>query len=318
MSDNQSIGLLKNKNILLTGGRGFIGRHLERHLKKLGATVIQLDRGISEKTLAVDLNDYERMQSVIAQINTKFPIHFIFHLAGQKSTAACKLEPFKSLSYAFNGTINLLESCKTLDELNKIILISSIGVYGSDEDGYAGSYLELHTPKTESIYSSTKVITESLGLAYAKEFKVPALIVRLSNVYGPNQPQGALIPDLISQMSDPSATISMGSSAPIRDFIHIEDVVSALTCLIATKNSVIGEIFNICSGEGTSVKQILESLVEYTQFRGTITVNPAKVRPNEKLTLVASNEKLRDITNWCPNKSLKEGLRELCQAMKQK
>lgn len=318
MSETQTFRVMENKNILLTGGRGFIGGYLEQHLKKLGAKVIKLDRKASENTYAIDLNNYDQVKSIITKINTKSPIHFIFHLAGQKSAAACRTDSLKNLSNTFNGTINLLESCKHLKNLSSIVLISSIGVYGSDEDGHEDNYHEKNIAKTESIYSSTKAITESLGLAYSKEFKVPTIIARLSNVYGPNQPQGALIPDLISQMSDPSAMISMGSPDPIRDFIHIEDVLSGLISLITAKNREIGEIYNISSGEGTSVKQILETLVKYTQFSGTTMVNPDKVRPNEKLRLVASNEKLSAATNWRPNKSIDEGLRELCQIMKQK
>jgi nucleoside-diphosphate-sugar epimerase len=318
MFDPEFIQLLESKNILLTGGRGFIGTQLGSYLKKFGANVIKLDREASENMEAIDFNNYEQMKSSITRINAKFPIDFIFHLAGEKSTGACRKDSLKSLSNAFNGTINLLESCRVLDRLDKFILISSIGIYGSDEDGYTDDYQEINSPKSESIYSSTKVITESLGLAYAKEFKIPTIITRLSNVYGPNQPQGALIPDLISQISNLNDVISMGSPVAIRDFIHIDDVVSGLTSLIVTKNLEIGDIYNISSGEGHSVKQILEWMVEYSQFSGLIMVDPSKVRVNEKLCLVASNNKLKAATHWYPNKSLKEGLRELCQIMKQK
>jgi dTDP-glucose 4,6-dehydratase len=318
MSSAQSIELLENKNIILTGGRGFIGARLEQHLKQLGAAVVKLDREACADTIAVDLNNAEQMNSVIRQINNKSPIHFIIHLAGQKSGAACKKDSFNSLSNAFNSALNLLNASKDLSQLNKIVLISSIGVYGSEEDGHEDLYTEANPPKTESIYSSTKVITESLGLAFAKEFKVPTLIVRLSNVYGPNQPMGALIPDLISQMRDPNAVIVMGSSAPVKDFIHIDDVLSGLTSLITTENIAIGEIFNLCSGEKSSVKQILELLVSYTKFSGTIELDSNKIRPNEKLWLVGSNAKLKSVTYWRPDRSLEEGLRELCQIMKQK
>lgn len=318
MSNTKSIGLLENKNIILTGGRGFIGARLEQRLKQLGANVKKLDREACADTFVVDFNNPEQMKSVIQQINSKSSIHYIFHLAGQKSGAACKKDSLSSLSNAFNSTLNLLEACKDLKYLNKIVLISSIGVYGSEEDGYEDLYTEVNSPKTESIYSSTKVTTESLGLAFAKEFKVPTLIVRLSNVYGPNQPQGALIPDLLSQMREPNASIAMGSSTPIKDFIHIDDVLSGLISLITTKNIGIGEIFNLCSGEKCSVKKILEQLVEYTKFRGTIEIDSNKIRPNEKLCLVGSNAKLRSATCWRLNRSLEEGLRELCQIMKQK
>lgn len=318
MSDTQSIGLLDSKNIILTGGRGFIGAHLEQHLKQLGANVIKLDRETDADTIAVDFNNPEQMKSAIQQINIKSPIQYIFHLAGQKSSAVCKKDSLNSLSNATNSTLNLLEACKDLNKLNRIVLISSIGVYGSEEDGHEDLYTEAHLPKTESIYSSTKVITESLGIAFAKEFKVPTLIVRLSNVYGPNQPMGALIPDLISQMRDPNAVIAMGSTVPIKDFIHIDDVLSGLTSLITTKNIGIGEIFNLCSGEKSSVRQILDRLVKYTKFCGTIIVDPNKIRPNEKLCLVGSNAKLRSATYWRPSRSLEEGLRELCKIMKQK
>ena len=314
----RSIGLLENQNIVLTGGRGFIGARLEQHLKLLGANVIKLDRETCTDTIAVDFNNPEQMKSAIQQINNKSPIHHIFHLAGQKSSAACKKDSLNSLSNATNSTLNLLEACRDLNQLNKIVLTSSIGIYGSEEDGHEDLYTEAYAPKVESIYSSTKVITESLGLAFAKEFKVPTLIVRLSNVYGPNQPMGALIPDLISQMRDPNAVIAMGSAVPIKDFIHVDDVLSGLTSLITTKNIGFGEIFNLCSGERSSVKQILDWLVKYTKFCGTIVVDPNKLRPNEKLCLVGSNEKLKSATHWRPSRSLEEGLRELCQLMKQK
>jgi UDP-glucose 4-epimerase len=164
-----------------------------------------------------------------------------------------------------------------------------------------------------SIYAAGKKNIESLGRAYAAEYGLSVIIVRLANVYGPGQTKEALIPSIIEQMTEnisDNGRITLGNIKSVRDFVYIDDVVDGLIQLLLTSKSS-GEVFNISTGIGHSVEEIVLVLSDLLHYRGSINVDSNKVRLNERQVLIANNERLKSMTGWRPQYSLKDGLTQM-------
>jgi nucleoside-diphosphate-sugar epimerase len=308
-----SLSCFNGSTVLITGAGGFIGGHLIAALKNLGANIIGIDRKPSTGIHGADVSNADQVHQIfkLSSINYCKTIEYVFHLAGQKSASLAKENPSETLSTSFIGNLNILESARRIGTVKKVILISSLAVYGLDEDGSNEILKESHSLENDSIYSATKISTEAVGLAYSKDFGIPVSIARLANVYGPLQSPAAVIPSLIAQMKS-GETITMGNTAPIRDFIHVQDVVDALLHLAATESSS-GNVFNVSTAQGTSIKKVTEILMKYLNYKGQIATDERKVRPNEKIHLVADNSAIQVATGWTPKIKIEDGLKSLCQ-----
>jgi UDP-glucose 4-epimerase len=315
MSESLSsqLSIFRGSTVLITGAAGFIGKNLVRTLNELGANIILVDRKNSGNIYGVDVSIANQVDSIFKTISTtkKKSIDYVFHLADQKNASIAQENPVETLKTSFNATLNILESSRKIGTVKKVVLISSLALYGINEDGSNGVLTESHSIHNDSIYSTTKICSETLGLSYYKNFSVPVSIARLSNVYGPYQSSAAVIPYLISQMRD-RQKISMGNTQSVRDFIHVQDVVDALI-LIASHDSATGEVFNVSTSKGTSIQRIADLLSQNLEYSGKISIDESKIRDNEKAFLVADNTKIKKMIDWSPKINIKVGLKNLCQ-----
>jgi nucleoside-diphosphate-sugar epimerase len=280
---------LEGRSVCITGGCGFIGSHFVEIAKKHQADVTKLNRNTLNGELLLNANT-----------------DFIVHLAGQKSLGLAVKQPVETLEAEFRMAISLLEAARLMDNPpRKILLVSSVGVYDGE-----GKVSESDPNFVSSIYTASKMNIENLGRAYAEEYGLPIIIARLSNVYGPGQTKEALVPSIIGQMNrniSESGKIMLGNIKSVRDFIFIDDVVEGFIKLLLRPTST-GEVFNVSTGIGHSVEDIVSILSEHLDYRGTINVEQTRIRPNERQSLVASNELLKLKTDWKPQYNLKEGL----------
>lgn len=305
-------GPLTDSTVLVTGGSGFIAGHLLKELALQGASSIAVGRNASGPVQAVDLADFQQVDRIFkASSRSKRPIEYVFHLAGQKSAGVARGSPLQTLTDGFQATACILEAARLAGSVKSVVLVSSFAVYGQEEDGSSALLIESDPIKSETIYAATKVTTESLGLAYYKDFALPVCVARLSNVYGPGQSEAAVIPSLINQMRS-GRDISMGNVEPVRDFVHVSDVVSALLAM-AKSSATAGKVLNVCTGRGTSVQTIADMLTENLQYRGSISIDHSKIRPDEKLSMIGDNSGILAVTGWTPSVTIEDGLKALCR-----
>ena len=252
---------IAGSSIYISGGRGFIGGRFLEIVKYQNAEIKELDR---------DTFNHEFMLSVGTD--------FIVHLAGQKNRGLAAKKPVDTLTNEFKMAISLLEAARLMTiPPRKILLVSSIEVYEGE-----GMMLESDNDFVNSIYTAAKKNIESLGRAYAAEYGLSVIIARLANVYGPGQTNEALIPSIIEQMTkniSKNGRITLGNIKSVRDFVYIDDVVEGLIQLLhAPTNS--GEVFNISTGIGHSVEEIILILSDLLHYRGSINIDPNKIRLN--------------------------------------
>lgn len=276
------------KNIAITGSSGFVGKHLVNALKKQNENVIELD--IDKGYDLSNKNDVKRVH----RFDT------IIHLAAKTFIPLSFERPFEFYYNNYLLTLNILELARDFNA--KVIFVSSY-LYG------APVYLpidEKHPLKPHNPYTQTKLICEKLCEGYNRDFKVPIIILRPFNLYGPGQNENFLIPSIIKQIK--SDKIELNDPRPKRDLLYIDDFVRAIVTII--KNDFNGiDIFNIGSGISLSVENIAKIIKDITCVDTKIVFKNI-CRPNEVMDTVASINKIKKLLNWEPAFSFRQGIED--------
>ncbi|MEB3217348.1 MAG: UDP-glucose 4-epimerase GalE [Nostocales cyanobacterium 94392] len=304
-----------NQKILVTGGAGYIGSHVVRHLGEAGYDVIVYDNcstGCADSILygelvIGDLADTELLSQVLSQHQFSAVLHFAASLIVPESVA----RPLDYYSNNTRNTLNLLQCC-SLTGINKIIFSSTAAVYGEPEK----------IPVTESTptqpinpYGRSKLMSEWLIQDYAAASDLKYVILRYFNVAGadPSGRLGQISPNathLIKVACDAalnrrSELLIFGTDFPtpdgtaIRDYIHVEDLASAhLDALRYLEKGYQSEVFNCGYGQGYSVREVVERVKAISE--ADFPVIETKRRPGDPACVMAESDKICRMLNWQP------------------
>jgi nucleoside-diphosphate-sugar epimerase len=271
--------------ILVTGANGFIGTHLVKALESAGHCVY---------THTIETGD-------IARCPLDFDVAHVFHLAGRTFVPDSWNSPGEFYDTNVMGTVNVLELCRR--RRASITFISSY-VYGQPQ---ALPITEEHPLQAFNPYCHTKIVAESIVRYYHAHFRVPAVVVRPFNIYGPGQAKDFLIPTLIRQALDGTAeAIIVTDLRPRRDYIHVKDIVSLL---LSTLNRREGGTYNAGSGYSVGIPDLVQEINALTGNSKPVR-SSAKIRPEEVLNVVADISKAGRELAWRPQIGLRDGLRD--------
>jgi nucleoside-diphosphate-sugar epimerase len=277
------------KKVLVTGSSGFIGRHLV-------AKLIELKYQVLESSGSASAN-----LCIMGQVNKLPQADIIVHMAARSFIPDSFKDPQGFYSNNLISTLNILE--KARKDGSKLIYLSTY-VYGVPQ------YLpidELHPVNPLNPYTQSKVMGEDLCRAYFRDFEVPSVVLRLFNVYGPGQGNTFFIPSILSQLKKP--LIELQDSRPRRDFIFIDDVISAIVA--ATKYVSNGfDIFNVGSGKSVSISQLAEIIRTLSGTKAEIRFME-QIRQGEILDTVADISRIKSVLNWNTEVSLENGIRKI-------
>lgn len=276
----------EKKHILVTGSKGFIGRHLVQALKNQMYTVYEFDRELGDVT----------------EFTFDFPkLDHIVHLASLIFIPASWENPKAFYHTNVMGVVNVLETCRRYK--CPLTYISSY-VYGQPQ------YLpvdENHPVHPSSPYNHSKLLAENICGYYAETFSIPVTVFRPVNVYGPGQRGDFLIPKIISQVLDPSIdTIEVMDLRPKRDYLFVDDLIEAI--IRSFDQSGFG-IFNVSSGKSVSVEEIITTILKVSGITKSYTARNIE-RPNEIWDVYADHSRFTDRMNWTPKISFKEGIKQ--------
>ncbi|MEA2720481.1 MAG: GDP-4-dehydro-6-deoxy-D-mannose reductase [Candidatus Eremiobacteraeota bacterium] len=296
--------------VLVTGARGFVGRHLSAALRARGHEVIEADRGAEEDVLPVDVTDG---LAVRAAFDLARP-DAVAHLAAQAFVPASLADPGATFDVNARGTLHVLESARAVaaDGVRpRVLIVSSADVYGAQPPG-AFPLRETVAPLPRNPYAASKVAAEALALAYARSFGVDVVATRAFNHIGPGQDQRFAIASFAVQIARAAAgvdrVVRVGNLEASRDVLDVRDVCDAYALLLEGAGGA-GEIYNVCSGKATTMHEILRRLIETAGVPVEVREEPERMRPADVPLSVGDASKLRDATGWAPRISLAAALR---------
>jgi dTDP-glucose 4,6-dehydratase len=315
---------LKNKNILVTGADGFIGSHLVNQLIETCSSVTAFTCYNSFNSWGwIDYLDKSKIKNMkiisgdVRDSNGIFEsmknIDVVFHLAALIAIPFSYNSPESYIDTNIKGTLNILQSANKLST-EKVLVTSTSEVYGS---AIYTPIDEHHPYQGQSPYSASKIGADRLAESFYKSFGTPVSIVRPFNTYGPHQSARAIIPTIISQIINSKESIKIGSIDPVRDFVYVEDTAKGFI-KIAESNNTDGEEINIATGKGISIGQLFNEILNIFNEKHIIEIEKKRIRPEESEVnkLIGCNKKLINITGWKPETSLKTGLNNTINWMK--
>jgi len=290
---------------LVTGGAGFIGSHLVRRLLNHGTVTVLDDLTSGNRKNLAGLK-YDWIEGSILDphllAQSLVGVTHVFHLAAMVSVPESVKNPSECQRINIEGTRLLLHAAASAGA-QRLVLASSCAIYGNEP---TMPKVETLPPAPTSPYAESKLAGEELCLASP----LSTVSLRFFNVYGPNQdprgPYAAAVPRFFEAALAGTPLTLHGDGLQTRDFIFVDDVTSAITH-VAFRPEPQG-VFNVASGQSTSILQLAQSILSLTGSSSPITHTSA--RPADVRFSSASIQRIR-ATGWSPKFSLSQGLPQL-------
>lgn len=316
--------------VLVTGAAGFVGQWLLPALAAAGGELFALaidapgqtvSPGVPEPPAGVrwmlgDLRDDAYVQQVVATARPDT----VIHLAAISHLPTAAADPALAWDVNVTATARLLHHLQRHRERDgsepTVLVVGSAEQYGRDAS-HLMPLAESAVQAPRTVYAATKVAQEVLALQVWRATGMRVVVARSFNHSGAGQPPRFLLPALVQRAQElagaPAGTaMPVGNRTPIRDFLHVSDVVAAYISLC--QRGTPGEAYNVASGTGWSVQQILEKVLARTSSRAVPTEDPALVRPVDVPVLIGDPRKLQHATDWRAQRSLDDIIEDLLHA----
>jgi len=307
----------KGKNILITGGLGFIGSNLAHRLISIGANVTIIDSMIEEyggnihnidkikKDVTVNISDIRDHDSFKYLIKNQ---DYLFNLAGQIGHIDSMKNPINDMEINCKAQISILESCRHYNPNIKIVYTSTRQIYGKPQ------YLpvdENHPVNPVDVNGINKAAGEQYHILYHNVYGIQITVLRLTNTYGPGMrikdARQTFIGYWIGLLLQ-GENIELWGGEQLRDLSYVDDVVDALLNAAQNKKAY-GEVFNVGGMEKVSLKQLAELLIE--QNGGGQYILKEYPEHRKKIDIgdyYTDWSKIQNVLNWQPRTTLSEGL----------
>lgn len=269
-----------SKNVLVTGGFGFVGGHVTKRLVELGAnvTVIDINTDVNRDSIlncaSMDLRSKILVQeadvvdaNAMKEIIQEGRFHFIYHFAAYASVIEKAISaPYDTIMANTMGWVNVLEACRLAPyKPNMIFLSSTDKVYGEMEED---SYSEHSTPlRGIGVYDSAKLAADVFSRTYHEAFGLPTVTLRMCNIYGPYDFNMGyrLLPKAMASIfgsAEPEAPeLYFDAIEHHRDYLYVQDLVTAIL-LLTQQQKCRGDVYNLAAGTYMPTPQMLKTIVE--------------------------------------------------------
>ncbi len=329
------------RHVLITGGSGFVGANLAHRLLSQGESVLLFDNlsregvernyewlrdthGTKVRLEVGDTRDTKALGRAVSHASA------VYHFAAQVAVTTSLVEPRHDFEVNALGTLNLLEAIRALRTPPPLIFTSTNKVYGSLPDVALREKNDRYEPVDPAVrisgineehrldfyspYGCSKGTADQYVLDYARTFGLPAVVFRMSCIYGPHQfgteDQGWVAHFLIQTMEGRPITL-YGDGKQVRDILFVEDLVDAFLLAREKIRSTAGQAFNIGGGPQNTTS-LLELMRCIEQLNGTAPrVEWGNWRPGDQRYYVSDFRKYQAATGWSPRVNVEEGVRRL-------
>lgn len=307
---------LKDKNVLVTGGAGFIGSHLcDAILKEPVANLISVDNLFLGKESNLDeakkfdnfvfkqfdITNFNKTQNLI----DKYDIDVIFHLAVIPLEVSIE-KPVWCFDQNVRMTQSILEAIRKLNKPISLVVYSSSEAYGS---AVYNPMDETHPLLPHTPYAASKAASDLMVYSYFKTFDLDVTIIRPFNNYGPRQNEGSyagVIPLTIKRIHNGERPIIYDDGKQTRDFIYVTDTAKA-TIDIHKNEKTRGEIINLASGRQIEIEKIIKTICDELEYTGNIEYRER--RPGDVRLHEGSIEKARQLVDFKPSINFTKGIK---------
>jgi UDP-glucose 4-epimerase len=303
---------MQGKNIVVTGGAGFIGSNIVKKLLKQNHVIIidDLSTGhlkniqdfITSKKIEFiqgSITDLDLLQNIFKQID------YIFHEAAIPSVPRSVKDPFRTNFVNANGTLNVLIAARD-NQVKKVVYASSSSVYG---DTPTLPKKEDMKPCPLSPYAVAKLTAEYYCEVFTRIYHLPTVSLRYFNVYGPSQDPtseyAAVIPKFITNIKNNKPPIIYGDGSQTRDFTFVDDVVNAN--ILAAESPATG-IFNIAGGKRITINDLVKEITAI--YNKEIKATYTEQREGDIKHSLADISKAKEGFGYTPKYEMNEGLKE--------
>jgi len=305
---------LHEKSVLITGADGFIGSHLTEmavgKAKRVRALALYnsfgtwgwLDDLSCLKDIEVvsgDVRDPRLCRSLCEGVDV------VLHLAALIAIPYSYRAPSSYVETNIVGTLNICQACLDAN-VERLVQMSSSEVYGS------ARYVpidEKHPLQPQSPYSATKIAADALARSFYFAHKLPVIVARPFNTYGPRQSARAVIPTIITQIASGADEVRLGDTTPTRNLNHVSDTCRGVLALAACDDAV-GEEVNIGTEDEISVESLFHLIARLMRRQVAIKADDTRLRPadSEVRRLACDSRKMRALTGFVPRYNLEQGL----------
>ncbi len=307
---------LKAKNILVTGGAGFVGGHLVEELIKIKANVIVADINLDKqsylftenlhkksKVINLDICDYKKLSALIK----KYKIEFIFHLAAQALVEEAYKKPKYTLDNNILSTINVLETVRTNPQIKGVVVASSDKAYGKLS---RAKYTESSPLSGDHPYDTSKSVTDLISTTYYKTYKISVVVTRFGNIYGEGDLNfSRIIPGIMKAIVKSDKLLVRSNGKYIRDYLYVKDVVNGYLLLAENIEKVKGEAFNFGSEETLSVLDLIKLVQKVLNKK--INYKILNIAKNEIPYQSLDYSKIKKMLKWSPKNSIKKTAKKI-------
>jgi|TARA_B100001105_G_C22398760_1_gene448125 dTDP-glucose 4,6-dehydratase len=311
-----NLSRLENKEVLITGGCGFIGSEIVRQLSTIGANVTIIDNlssgkqeyieGIPNvKLINANIVNEDAVKSVVKDKE------YIINNAALPFIPDSYYMPKKFFDVNVNATINLALAAIKEKKVKRFTHISSSEIYGTAKTIPMD---ENHVTLPQSTYAVSKLAGERVVFTMHKEHHLPAVIIRPFNSYGPNITQPYIIPEIITQILK-GDKVKLGNINAKRDFTYVSDTARAIILSLIT-DGIIGEVINVGSQRSYSIKELVNLISELMGKKISIEMETSRFRPYDVDVLICNYERANRLLNWKPEISIRQGLKETIEWIK--
>lgn len=300
--------------ILVTGGAGFIGSHLCEKYVNEGHTVICLDNFLNGnltnirhllnkkhfKLINGDITDFDLLEKIMVEVDV------VFHLAAQIHVDRSIIEP--RLTYEINvlGTQNVLENCR-MHDISKVIYASTSEVYGPAQYDPMDEKHPLDAPHP---YGASKIAADRMCHAYIETYGMNICIARPFNTYGPKQKDsgyGGAISLFTKRALMNLPPIIFGDGLQTRDYVYIEDIVTAYDAILNSK-SFPSEPINFGTGKEITILELANKVISLCGKKGALVPVHVEGRPGEVRRLISDVTKAKQKLGWEAKIGIDQGL----------
>jgi len=317
------LGAPSNQDVrtAITGGTGFVGKHLGALLSSQGQQVCALGNVSStddksagfrfDRVFEVDVTDESTLQAALQE----WQPDSVYHLAAVTSLSEAAEHERAAFDVNVWGTHNVLKTTTSLSPMPRVLNVSSSQVYGSACDGAIDETQPIHP---EGIYAATKAMAESWSGTYRHQ--VAVITVRSFNHTGPGQGSQFVLSYLAMRIAEIEAELSMpvirvGNLDVERDFTDVRDIVRAYALLMEHGDA--GEVYNVCSGQYYLLSDLLDLLLSLTDRKITVEVDLSRTRKNDPRRVWGDHAKLTERTGWQPTISIQQTLQDMLNHWRQ-